>query len=45
MTAVRPVWRRLGLEVRNVVVTALAGLLALALVLGAVVLITALAAR
>ena len=38
-------WRRVGLEARNVVVTTLAGLVALALVLGAVVLVTALATR
>jgi hypothetical protein len=36
-------YRRAGLEARNVAITALAGLLLLALVIGAVVLVTALA--
>jgi len=38
-------YRRLGLEARNVAVTTLAGLLLIALVVGAVVLITAIAVR
>jgi hypothetical protein len=42
----RSTWyRRAGLEARNVTLTVLAGLLALALCLGAVVLITAFAGR
>ena len=42
----RTTWyRRAGIEVRNVTVTVLAGLLAIALVVGAVMLVTALATR
>jgi hypothetical protein len=46
MTAARGAWyRRLGLEARNVTVTTLAGLVAVALFVGAVIVVTALAVR
>ncbi|HVM66906.1 MAG TPA: hypothetical protein VMU14_18705 [Acidimicrobiales bacterium] len=43
--ATAPWYQRAGLEARNVVVTTLAALLLLALVIGAVVLVTAIVAR
>jgi hypothetical protein len=38
-------YRRLGLEVRNVVVTTVAGAVLLAVLVGAIILVTALATR